>query len=92
MLANYVQSTNAHQSRWKKAEALALLVAEGAPGYSAVVVTGTNMPPDGVPLFRQHITSCPESRQAAQRRRREAPRCDSCEDPETGISRSGSRG
>lgn len=51
----------------------------------AVVVTGTDTPPDGSPLFRQHVTSCPESQQAAARRRREAPRCTSCGEPRDGY-------
>ena len=51
----------------------------------AVVVTGTDTPPDGVPLFRQHVTSCPGSQQAAARRRREAPRCTSCGEPRDGY-------
>lgn len=51
----------------------------------AVIITGDTTPPEGVPLFRQHSRSCPETRQAAERRRREAPRCDDCKEPRDGY-------
>lgn len=51
----------------------------------AVVITGTDTPPANTPLFRQHASSCPETRQAAARRRREAPRCTSCDEPLDGY-------
>lgn len=69
---------------WSHPDGTVYLTAEDAQTY-AVVVTGTDTPPDGVPLFRQHASSCPESRQAAQRRRREAPRCVSCGEPRDGY-------
>lgn len=51
----------------------------------AVIIAGHQSPPEDTPLFRMHATSCPETRQAAERRRREAPRCTSCGNPLDGV-------
>lgn len=51
----------------------------------AVIIAGHQSRPEDTPLFRQHASSCPESPQAADRRRREAPRCISCGNPLDGV-------
>ena len=51
----------------------------------AQYITGTTTPPEGADLFRQHHNSCPGTKRAAERRRKEAPTCAGCREPLDGT-------